>query len=250
MRTLLVFLLGIVCWWGYRNDVMENLKMMYDRRDVPLEVDQQLNIIESKMNMTFADLFSGCIVQPWNDRYDLRGPMDLSHEALRITRGCVNREERIRAVYRWITDNISYDTDYRIYTADECYRERKGVCAAYSQLLVKLLAELDIPAIVVSGEVKHEGNNRLGQHAWVMIDRGDGDWILADPTWDAGCVEEKTGRFVKKKCWEWFDCRPEVMIHSHYPNERRHQLLTNPVSWEEFERLQYRKPVPRNRTVL
>ena len=241
MRTLLLVLLGIFCFWGYKNDVHKNLELLYKNKEVRNERNRQLNIIESKMHKTFFELFSGFIVQPWNDRYDLHGPMDLSHEVLRITRGCVNREERIKTVYRWITTNIAYDTDYQIYTSDECFRERKGVCNAYSQLLVKMLGCIDIPAIVVIGEVKYEENN-LGKHAWVMIDKGDGNYLLADPTWDAGRINEKTGKFIASPTWEWFDCPPELMIHSHYPDTERHQLLDKPVSKTEFDRLPYKRP--------
>lgn len=242
MRKMLLFLLCIICWWGYKNNVHENLKQMYKNREMPNEVDQQINHIEAKMHGSFFDLFSGCIVQPWNNRYDFQGPMDLSHEVQRITRGCVNREERIKAVYRWITTNIAYDTDFLIYTADECYRERKGVCSAYSQLLVKMLGCINIPAIVVRGEVKNEGEIDLGRHAWVMIDKGDGNYMLADPTWDAGGIDEESGKFLAKPTWEWFDCKPEVMIHSHFPDSKRHQLLEKHVSKEEFVKLPYKRP--------
>lgn len=242
MKSLFVLLLGIALWWGYKNDVHENLKQLYEYRDEPRECDRQMNIIESKMHQTFFEYFSGCIVQPWNDRYDLRGPMDLSHEALRITRGCTSREERIKAIYRWVTTNIAYDTDYQIYTADECYRERRGVCSAYAQLTVKMLGSIGIPAIVVRGEVKHEGDINLGRHAWVMIDKGDGDYLLADPTWDAGGINEETGKFIAKPTWEWFDCSPERMIHSHFPESERHQLLDKPVSKEEFDKMPYMRP--------
>lgn len=241
MRTFFFFLLGLILFWGFKNNVHENLEQMYVCRDLPVELDRQMNIIESKVQKAFFEIFSGCIIQPWNDRYDIQGPMDLSHEVYSITRDCGNREERIKAVYRWVTTHIAYDTDYSIYTADECYRERKGVCMAYSQLLVKMLGCIGIPAIVVRGEVRNEGKTGYGRHAWVMIDRGDGDYLLADPTWDAGGVDAVTGKFISSPSWKWFDCAPEVMIRTHFPDSERHQLLDVPVSRGDFEGMSHGK---------
>lgn len=59
MRTLLLVLLGIACFWGYKNDVHKNLELLYENKEVRNERNRQLNIIESKIQMTFFELFSG-----------------------------------------------------------------------------------------------------------------------------------------------------------------------------------------------
>lgn len=63
--------------------------------------------------------------------YIIESKYDFSEVASIITKGCYNDYEKICAIYKWICDNISYDTHYKIYDADRCWDERKGVCQAY-----------------------------------------------------------------------------------------------------------------------
>lgn len=51
---------------------------------------------------------------------------DYSQVAQQITQGCTTDYDRAKAIYRWLCANISYDTSYSIYTADDCWDRKRG----------------------------------------------------------------------------------------------------------------------------
>ena len=240
MRYIVIVLVGLLAYWGYQEKVFDNLRNLYEHRESADEVDRQILIMTAKMSKTFYDFFSGVAFIPDKGIYDCQRPLDLSEEVERITRHCTNHDERVLSIYQWVTTHIEYDYNYSIYTADECYRQRKGVCNAYSDLLVKMLTTADIHAFKVCGKAKKPGEGSDNMHAWVMIEKSDGSFMLADPTWDAGQWDSQKN--YHKPTLDWFGCDPKVMIHTHYPTHARHQLLEKPVSEEEYKALPYLEP--------
>lgn len=165
--------------------------------------------------------------------------LDYTQIASEITKGCTNDFERIKAIYLWICSNISYDTDYRIYDADQCFQERKGVCNAYCELFNKIAKCVGVRTELISGKTNKKTNKDPG-HCWLFayIDKSYG--IFLDPTWGAGYVNGPKGKEVfsfRKDHFGWFNVNPEQLILSHYPNEETWQFLDNPVKYEDFQQL-------------
>jgi len=157
--------------------------------------------------------------------------------AAEITAGCESNYDKLRAIYEWICKNIAYDTSFTIRKADQCLAKRKGVCQGYCDLFVQLARAVDIRVEVVEGKAKDvTGFVNPNGHGWLFAYTRQDHGILLDPTWGAGYVEN--GQFVREKdCWQWFNVLPEWMILSHLPNAADYQLLTVPVSEQDF--LQY-----------
>lgn len=159
--------------------------------------------------------------------------------AVKIVKGCKTKVDKAEAIYKYLCDNIAYDTDYKIYTADECFRARKGVCQAYSELFKELCTPLGINCIIVTGIAKHY-DHVPGQavdskgHAWLLVESDNpGYYFFVDPTWGAGSVSN--GVFTKKdNDMSWFRTTPQWMIFTHLPENEEYQLLENPVSEKEF----------------
>ncbi len=154
-----------------------------------------------------------------------------------ITEGCTTDYERVKAIYRWICANISYDTSYTIYHADECWDNKRGVCQAYSELFYYIARALDIRVDVISGYAK-DYDGKTDSHAWVYAetDKVRHVGVLIDPTWGAGTVNN--GIFTRKENdMNWFHVDPYLMILSHYPNDPSYQLLDSPISYDEYLRL-------------
>ena len=159
-----------------------------------------------------------------------------------ITEGCTTDYERVKAIYRWICANISYDTSYTIYHADECWDNRRGVCQAYSELFYHIATALEIRVDVISGRSKDYSGD-IGRHAWVYAetDKVRHAGVLIDPTWGAGNVDGRV--FTRKENdMSWFHVDPYLMIFSHYPDDPSYQLLESPISYEEFFNLPCVKP--------
>ena len=158
---------------------------------------------------------------------------DYSLVAEQITSGCKSDYQKIRAIYQWICNNIEYDTSYSIYTADECFDAKKGVCQAYCDLFDQIAKACGVNVEIISGKSKdYEG--KIGRHAWIFAYTRENHGILLDPTWGAGSVNGRT--FTKSNNpWLWFNVNPEWMILSHFPDNENNQLTDVLVTLNEFK---------------
>lgn len=168
-----------------------------------------------------------------------------------LTRDARTDREKARAIFRWVAANITYDvkgyrsSDFGDLSPDGVLRRREAVCEGYANLFDSLAAAAGLRAVTVSGYAKGMGY-RAGDrfsgppdHAWnaVMI---DGRWELLDCTWASGLFYEGVG--YRKKFDAFFFCTPpEQFLYTHFPEEARWQLVENPVSLEQFERMPYLK---------
>lgn len=160
-----------------------------------------------------------------------------SNVASSITEGCTNDYDRVKAIYKWICANISYDTSYSIYHADACWDNKRGVCQAYCELFYYIAQALDIRVDIITGRSKDILGN-YGDHAWIYAEtnkeRHAG--VLIDPTWGAGSVNN--GVYKRKdNDMSWFHASPYLMVCTHFPKDASYQLLDTPISSELFHRL-------------
>lgn len=162
---------------------------------------------------------------------------DYSQLAQEITNGCSDDYEKIKAIYKWICDNIAYDTSYQIRNADECFLNKRGVCQGYSELFHYIAKSIGVRSEVVSGFSRdRHGVYSNDGHAWIFAYTRENHGILIDPTWGAGYVNGST--FTRSKyCWEWFNVEPERLILTHYPKKSSYQLIGDTISNEEFRSL-------------
>lgn len=225
MRTLFLLLLGGLLFWGYQENVHEDLKAMYENKENIVELNRHLNVIDAKACGLFNDLFSGCNISKNTWECNFARPLDLTAHVQSITKHAVNHDEKVKAIYQWITHHIAYDTERNIYSADMCYLEGKGVCNAYSLLMVKMLDCAGIRSIKVNGKARNGHSDEWEGHAWVIVEKADGSFLLCDPTWDAGGVDDETGKFYPHPTMDWYDVDPDKMILSHVPDYDRHRLM-------------------------
>jgi len=139
-----------------------------------------------------------------------------------------NDEDKLRAVYKWITTNIHYDKDSMYFTnwggdpeikMASILRKRKGVCDNYAALFTNIVNKCGIKSVIVSGYTKL-GNviNRAG-HSWCAV-AVEKKWLLCDPTWDANF----------NIATNWFLITPENFIQTHIPFDPFWQLLPVPLT--------------------
>ncbi|MFZ4725448.1 MAG: transglutaminase domain-containing protein [Paludibacter sp.] len=152
--------------------------------------------------------------------------------------------EKARAIYIWITNNITYDVDglfsgnYGDLSADGCLSSRKSVCSGYSNLFEKIGNEMNLNVKSISGFAKGYGyktgqqSNFKTNHAWNVVNINQ-KWYFIDSTWGAGSVNSK-GAFVKKFEEFYFLTLPEYFICKHFPEVDRWQMLEKPISFDDF----------------
>ena len=193
------------------------------------------------------------------DQYVLATPRSYEKSLDRLTAYLIkpanNDVAKARAIYRWITANISYDTEaffsgrYRNkkVTAEEVYRSRHGVCDAYATLFNAMALRAGLEAKKVSGISKginysrSQVTNNVENHAWNAV-KLNGHWHLLDTTWGAGIVDSNTRKFVRKFSEFYFLSQPQQFIYSHFPLDASWQLLKSPISFSEFDNLVLIKP--------
>lgn len=166
---------------------------------------------------------------------------DWSGLANSITSPSKSDYEKAYDIYTWLTHNIAYDTSYSIFTADETYEQRRGVCQGYSELFYRLGEAVGLRCDVISGKSKNpKGVVGDEGHAWLFVYTDGNAGILVDPTWGAGSVSD--GRFTRHPSDKWFHVSPEWLIFSHFPDEGKYQLLESPVGFDAFRRISYYDP--------
>ena len=95
--------------------------------------------------------------------------------------------EKIRAIYKYVTEKVSYSTDLQdqyIYSAYNAVINGNAVCQGVAQLLYKMYNDSGIPCRVIAG-VSHDINDTTsdGNHVWLIVKLED-KYYLLDPTWD------------------------------------------------------------------
>lgn len=169
---------------------------------------------------------------------------EVARLAQRLTVGIEGPKDKARALYDWVTKEISYDTEFfrtGVFPDPDPAKvlvSRKAVCEGYSRLFVDLARAVGVEAVMVPGYSKGflPGDDQKKEsdpdHAWVAT-RWDGAWHLIDPTWGAGFIDP--GRnFVAKPSGDWFDVPPQIFVASHLPSEVSWQLLEAPIPAQTF----------------
>lgn len=175
-----------------------------------------------------------------------------------ITRDFQTEEEKVRAIYSWIIQNIAYEPneykkfDYRFSN----YRERnkkeeitrnkiiirtlqKGiaVCEGYAFLFERLCELQGINNYLVRGDTKTTiegiGAKYNSNHMW-NVAIIDGKPYLFDPTWGAGKYNQK---FIKEPSYVYYKTSPEQFIKTHYPDIFEDALISEKFSRQEFSEM-------------
>lgn len=189
------------------------------------------------------------------DRYVLSLEKSDADDLLRLTHKLVSPfkepKEKVRAIYRWITENIEYDIqaymrrDHRAIQVEEILRTRRSMCGGYSALFKQIAETAGLEAEIITGYSKGYGYEigslfvERNRHAWNAVKISD-QWYLLDATWGAGYIDDRN-RFVRHFNEFYFLPAPEELIQSHYPNDPRWQLLETKKTKAEFEESVYVK---------
>jgi hypothetical protein len=185
--------------------------------------------------------------------------------AEKLSASYVTDVEKIRSIFRWITENIAYRTKnypgsrkgakYLIEPEDtlsaslneriaiEVLRKKEAVCDGYARLFKTLCDYAGIRSEIITGYAR-PNMTRMGEqfksnHRWNAV-LADSNWYLLDATWSSGYITYNSDQFVKAYDDYYFMTPPEDFIRDHYPEDSRWTLLTNPPTLREFYRTPFR----------
>ena len=174
--------------------------------------------------------------------------------------------EKVRAIFSWITQNISYQVGaYRrgrnepivlidnevddttalqpldLRVASIVLDRKLAVCDGYARLFKTLCDYAGIQSEIIQGYANGNSANApkfRSNHKWnaVMI---DSSWHLIDATWASGYVTFWGNQFIQHLNEQYFLADPNTFIKDHYPEDLRWTLLQNPPVLREFNKAPY-----------
>lgn len=152
---------------------------------------------------------------------------------------------RFKALHDYVVTRVAYDFESlepgkrRPQDADTVFRDRRGVCAGYANLLSALGREAGFEITNVSGRTRAEDGNLAGSfHAWNAV-QIEGAWYLVDPTWNAGGKVDGAFRFNYRTTYLFTP--PKIFSVDHLPSTPGWQLQ-QPISQGHFVRQPYLSP--------
>jgi len=172
--------------------------------------------------------------------------------------------EKVRAIFRWITEHIDYNvrplgrtrnTPPKYYDAgddaettlpplDERIAAKvlyKGVafCDGYSRLFKTLCSQAGIRSEMIFGYARINNSRRFGvNHTWNAV-YIDSNWYLLDVTWASGFVSYSS-QYIRYYNDFYFLTPPDEFIRDHYPEDPQWTLLKNPPVYREFNQSPFR----------
>jgi hypothetical protein len=162
-----------------------------------------------------------------------------------LTKDLSNDVDKFRCIFKWVTDNISYDLDlyhesnkknqelrfkrnqlakwqrhFDKKLTKRLIQKKSTVCAGYASLLKTLCGLANIKCEIVSGYGRTGFNVGQGKvnHAWNAVFLND-RWLLCDPTWASGYVDEDELRFTRSFNRYYFLADPGLFSANHFPSD-------------------------------
>ncbi|CAG8606952.1 14986_t:CDS:2 [Cetraspora pellucida] len=190
------------------------------------------------------------------DSYARATPAHETHSIAQLSKYLTSRWnnplDKLRSIFVWIAENISYDTDaffsgnLKHCSAEETLKLRKGVCDGFAEVFTELATHAGLKVWKIKGKAKgvhykpgDDIDKREYAHAWNgTIYKGE--YLLIDSTWGAGHLTRN--KFEKRFEPFYFLTRPTSFIFTHIPDDPREQYLSPPLTREEFLNLNNVKP--------
>ena len=155
--------------------------------------------------------------------------------------GVTDRFLRAKIIHDWICYHIAYDAETFFGKASRgqdyisVIKNKKAVCAGYSELFSYMCGLASVESIVITGYSKgYSYNGTLGpspDHAWNAV-RIDNKWHLIDVTWDAGYLAHDS--FIRKYTTYYLFLASKPFLTSHLPVENKYQFYTPVINKEQF----------------
>jgi transglutaminase/protease-like cytokinesis protein 3 len=192
--------------------------------------------------------------------------------AQNLTAVYVTDIEKVRSIFKWITENIAYDTKgyynlnkiyhglfqlsssldsatvYKNYNDNivrKVLREKVAICDGYSRLFKTLCDYANIKSEIVTGYIRWYSDS-IGEqtkriHAWNAVQINN-KWYLLDATWASGYSNAAVTNFKKEYDDYYFLTPPDKLINDHFPLDSKWTLISHPLTINEFYNQPYLFP--------
>lgn len=200
-----------------------------------------LLILPLAASLSQTDDFSR--IDSWVRRQTLQDT-NLQTFTQQLTAPARNDHEKIRAIFQFVIRYLTYDhqasavEQRRInQNIHDILNRKKGICWDYSQLICHMAGIAGLTCYVVSGFSKDIDQdrpvNQKPDHAWNIV-KLDGTYYLLDATWESGTLSNSDA-FKSTFKSSYFLTDPNLFIKNHFPGLAAFQLMSCPLTWEEFD---------------
>lgn len=176
-------------------------------------------------------------------------------------------EDRVKAIFCWLTKNIRYDLEefynptktgfkfsyqtleekaqllqeIKDNTVKETLSTKRAVCEGYAQTFSKLCDILSIENDVIGGYTRtsyHDINNPIQtpNHAWNAV-KLKGKWLYIDATWSAGY--ENNGKWIRRFNPYYYNIPKQQYFKTHLPEKSIWKLRVGRMEKDAF----YKQPI-------
>ena len=153
----------------------------------------------------------------------------------------MNKAESAYFAYKWIAQNIEYNCNYIIEKDSStalilAYNKGKGGAIGITALFNRLCELLKVDSNIITGLTKIRTYNKthlidIKNYAWNSVYIKKKHYLI-DPIRGAGSCSHTT--FYKKLNDKFFGINPKDSIRERFPNKKKWQLLSEPVTKDEF----------------
>lgn len=180
--------------------------------------------------------------------------------------------EKVRSVFRWITEHIAYDTkgyhnakgpyeglwelsltagaagvrqEYNERIIEQVLRTKLAVCDGYARLFKSLCDRAGINCMMITGYIRWAsdpiGSQTQRTHAWNAVEV-DGSWKLIDATWASGYTDQDVTTYTKAYNEFFFFTDPVQFFNDHYPMDQQWSLMARTPSLSQFYQFPFYYP--------
>lgn len=182
--------------------------------------------------------------------------------AYKLTKPLKSEVEKFRAIYTWVSTNITLDywafaknknkrrkfqkdsvalaqwkRSFRTKAYKKLLRSKTTVCTGYAYLVKELATMADINCKIVHGYGRTPSSNvdilDMPNHSWNVV-KLNKRWYLCDATWSSGEFDVQQNTFLPDYNDGYFLADPALFVKNHYPIDTRWILMDNKPTMEEF----------------
>ncbi len=167
-----------------------------------------------------------------------------------LTQKFTDKEDKVRAIYVWITNYINQETkpnkadDPKYNTSDAVLKNRKAGSLGYATLFQDMCSAANIRCLTVEGFAKfntdniNEKNAEIN-HTWAVVQLGlsPDEWYYVDPYCGSGYLDKKGSNFTTAFEDAYFFAEKDIFNWQHYPNNEKWLLGQGPKSKKSFYEL-------------
>jgi hypothetical protein len=131
-------------------------------------------------------------------------------------------QEKITAIFDWITQHIEYDVAglnsgrHGSQSAEQTLASKRGMCLDFANLFNAMARVAGLNSRVVKGRIPAKNiSGTAVNHAWnkVLV---DGQVKIVDTAWGAGAVSATEGNFRRERNTRFLMAEPEALRLSHW----------------------------------